>query len=64
MSKISKRPTVRMPSVQEDKAITAAAKSDPDAQPLTPTQLKAMVPLKSLRGRSDRSIHHAHREQA
>lgn len=51
MSKISKRPTVRMPSVQEDKAITAAARSDPDAQPLTPTQLKAMVPLKSLRGR-------------
>lgn len=40
-----------MPRVQEDKAITAAAKSDPDAQPLTPSQLKAMVPLKSLRGR-------------
>jgi hypothetical protein len=38
-----------MPSVQEDKTITAAALSDPDAQPLTPTQLKAMVPLKSLR---------------
>ena len=52
MSTISKRPTVRMPSVQEDKAITAAARSDPDAQPLTPTptQLTAMVPLKSLRG--------------
>jgi uncharacterized protein (DUF4415 family) len=40
-----------MPSVAEDKVITAAAKSDPDAQPLTPTQLKAMVPLKALRGR-------------
>jgi hypothetical protein len=39
-----------MPSVQEDKAITAAARSDPDAQPLTPKSLKAMVPLKSLRG--------------
>ena len=51
MSKISKRPTVRMSSVQEDKAITAAARSDPHAQPLTPTQLQAMVPLKSLRGR-------------
>jgi len=35
----------------EDKAITAAARSDPDAQPLTPTQLKAMVPLRALRGR-------------
>lgn len=51
MSPISKRPTVRMPSAQGDKAITAAARSDPDAQPLTRTQLKAMVPLKSLRGR-------------
>lgn len=51
MSKISKRPSVRMPNEEEDKAITAAARLDPDAQPLTPTQLKAMVPLKSLRGR-------------
>jgi uncharacterized protein (DUF4415 family) len=51
MSTISKRPTVRLPSVREDKAITAAARLDHDAQPLTPTQLKAMVPLKSLRGR-------------
>jgi uncharacterized protein (DUF4415 family) len=40
-----------MPSVEEDKAITAAAKSDPDAQPLTPKQLKAMVPIRALRGR-------------
>ncbi len=51
MSKVSKRPAVRMPTGAENKAITAAAKSDPDAQPLTPAQLKAMVPLKSLRGR-------------
>lgn len=51
MSKISKRPTVLMPSVQEDKTITAAAKSDPDAQPLTPKQLNAMVPAHALRGR-------------
>jgi uncharacterized protein (DUF4415 family) len=51
MSKVSKRPAVRMPTAAEDKAITAAAKSDPDAQPLTPAQLKAMVPLRSLRGR-------------
>ena len=35
----------------EDQAITAAARSDPDAQPLTPTQLQAMVPLRALRGR-------------
>ena len=51
MSKISKRSTIRMPTAEEDRAIAAAAKSDPDAQPLTPKQLKAMVPLKALRGR-------------
>jgi len=51
MSKISKRPTILMPSAEEDKAITAAARSDPDAQPLTPKQLEAMVPMRALRGR-------------
>jgi uncharacterized protein (DUF4415 family) len=40
-----------MPTAEEDKAITAAARSDPDAQPLTPNQLKAMVPIRALRGR-------------
>jgi uncharacterized protein (DUF4415 family) len=51
MSKISRRPVVVMPTAKEDKAITAAAKSDPDAQPLTPKQLKAMIPMRALRGR-------------
>ena len=51
MSKISKRPTILMPTAEEDRAITAAAKSDPDAQPLTPKQLKSMVPIRALRGR-------------
>ena len=51
MSKVSKRPSVVMPTTEEDKAITAAAKADPDAQPLTPKQLKSMVPLRALRGR-------------
>lgn len=51
MSKVSKRPLVVVPTVAEDKAITAAAKADPDAQPLTAKQLQAMVPLKSVRGR-------------
>lgn len=51
MSKTSKRPAIRMPTTDEDKIITAAAKNDPDAQPLTPKQLKAMVPLKTIRGR-------------
>ena len=51
MSKISKRTSIVMPTSKEDKAITAAAKSDPDAQPLTPKQLKSMVPMRTLRGR-------------
>ena len=51
MSKASSRPAIAMPTVAEDRAITSAARSDPDAQPLTPKQLKAMVPLRTLRGR-------------
>lgn len=51
MSKIAKASTVRMPSVEEDKGVVAAARSDPDAQPLTPAQLKKMVPLKKILGR-------------
>ena len=34
-----------------DEEAEARARSDPDAQPLTPRQLKAMIPLKALRGR-------------
>jgi len=51
MSRMRRRPVIAMPSVAEDKAITAAAQSDPDAKPMTPKQLKAMVPLRSIRGR-------------
>ena len=51
MSKLSKAPSIRMPTPEEDKAITAAANADPDAKPLTAAQLKAMVPLRALRGR-------------
>jgi uncharacterized protein (DUF4415 family) len=40
-----------MPGVQENRSILDAAKADPDAQPLTPKQLKSMVPLRGLRGR-------------
>ena len=40
-----------MPTTEEDRGIAAAAKSDPDALPLTPKQLKAMVPMRALRGR-------------
>jgi uncharacterized protein (DUF4415 family) len=51
MSNTSKKSAIRLPSVVEDRAITAAAKADPDAQPLTPKQLTAMAPLRALRGR-------------
>jgi uncharacterized protein (DUF4415 family) len=39
-----------IPSVAEDKAITAAARRDPDAKPLTDAQWKAAVPT-ARRGR-------------
>ena len=50
MSKPAKRAVV-LPTVAEDKVITAAAKADPDAQPLTPKQLTTMVPIRALRCR-------------
>ncbi|MEO8224909.1 MAG: BrnA antitoxin family protein [Gammaproteobacteria bacterium] len=40
-----------MPTLAEDRRIRAAARSDPDALPLTAKQLKAMVPMRALRGR-------------
>jgi uncharacterized protein (DUF4415 family) len=51
MSKVFKRSSVILPTAAEDRAITAAARNDRDAQPLTPKQLKAMVPMRALRGR-------------
>ena len=51
MSKLSKRPSIRVPSLKEDKLIRAAAKNDPDARQLTSKQLKAMVPIPSVLGR-------------
>lgn len=51
MSKTSKRPSVRLPTLEEDAAIVAAAKADPDTQPLTDEQLQAMVPMRVIRGR-------------
>jgi len=40
-----------MPTVKEDQTITAAARADSDAKPLSVRQLKSMVPIKALRGR-------------
>jgi uncharacterized protein (DUF4415 family) len=51
MSKATKKNQIEMPSTADDRKITAAAKADPDAQPLSSSQLKAMVPLRSVRGR-------------
>ncbi len=51
MPKPTRRPVVAVPTVDEDKIITAAARADPDAHPLTPRQLEAMVPMRVLRGR-------------
>ena len=46
MSGTSRKPKVRVPTSKEDRAITAAAKSDPDAKPLSLRQLGSMVPLR------------------
>lgn len=51
MSKSVKKTPIRMPTAAEGRKITAAAKADPDAQPLTTAQLKAMVPMRTLLGR-------------
>lgn len=44
-------PPIVPPTPEEDSEIIAAAKADPDAQPLTDAQLAAMVPMRPLRGR-------------
>ncbi|MFM9047936.1 MAG: BrnA antitoxin family protein [Cyanobium sp.] len=46
-----KKINLKMPTIEEDKLITAAAESDPDAIPLTDEQMSAMVPIRVLRGR-------------
>jgi uncharacterized protein (DUF4415 family) len=51
MSKISNKRVIVMPSREENAKIVAAAKADPDAQPMTAAQLNAMVPIHAVRGR-------------
>ena len=51
MSKPLKKISLKMPTLEEDQMITAAAESDPDALPLTDEQMSAMVPIRVLRGR-------------
>lgn len=51
MSKATKKTPIKMPTLAEDREINAAAHSDPDAKPLLPLQLKAMIPMRAVRGR-------------
>jgi uncharacterized protein (DUF4415 family) len=51
MSKPLKQISLKMPTLEEDQLITAAAESEPDALPLTDEQMSAMVPIRVLRGR-------------
>ena len=51
MSKTTPKRVIAMPTGAENRKIRSAAKSDPDAALLSTAQLKAMVPLKALRGR-------------
>ena len=51
MSKSQRLSSVAIPTLEENRAINAAARSDPDAKPMTAAQLAGLVPLRSLRGR-------------
>ena len=51
MSKTIPKRVIAVPTEAENRKILRAAKADPDAQPLTDTQLEQMVPIKALRGR-------------
>ncbi len=51
MSKPIPKRSLVMPSEAENRKLMRAARADPDALPLLPSQLKAMVPIKSVLGR-------------
>ena len=51
MSNPLKKISLKIPTLEEDQLITAAAESDPDALPLTDDQMNAMVPMSFVRGR-------------
>jgi hypothetical protein len=46
---VTKRVIV-MPSAKNDLKIVAAAKADPDAAPMTQSQLEGLVPLRAVHG--------------
>ena len=51
MSKPLTKVNLKVPTIEEDELITAAAESDLDALALTDRQMSEMVPLRVLRGR-------------
>lgn len=51
MQKTTPERVIEMPTEAENRKIRRAAMADPDALPVTNAQMKAMVPLKALRGR-------------
>ncbi|MBK9441706.1 MAG: BrnA antitoxin family protein [Comamonadaceae bacterium] len=51
MSKTHNKRVILMPSVEDNAKIVAAAKADPDAQPMTKTQLDGLVSIRTVRGR-------------
>jgi uncharacterized protein (DUF4415 family) len=51
MSKRLKKINLMMPTLEDDRLITQAAESDPDALPLTDEQMRAMVSIRVVRGR-------------
>jgi uncharacterized protein (DUF4415 family) len=51
MSRTSVKRSIRVPSDAENREILRGAKADPDAKPLTSTQLKRMVPIGAILGR-------------
>lgn len=50
-SRVLRKIHLKMPTLEEDQLITAAAESDLDALPLTDEQMNAIVPMRVLRGR-------------
>jgi uncharacterized protein (DUF4415 family) len=51
MSKPLQKISLKMPTLEEDQLITAAAESDLDALPLTDEQMSTMFPIRLQRGR-------------
>jgi hypothetical protein len=51
MSRPLKKISLKIPSLEGDHLIKAAAESDPDAHPLTDEYLSALVSMRLVRGR-------------